>query len=49
MSSHTASHDVWFKMGLAIAAFAISMMFASLLMPADDAPMKAVAADVLGP
>ena len=49
MTSPATIHDDWFKLGLAITAFAVSMLFASLLMPADDVPTATVASDVLGP
>jgi hypothetical protein len=49
MTSPATIHDDWFKLGLAITAFAVSMLFASLLMPADDVATATVASDVLGP
>ena len=49
MSSQGTVHDAWLKVGLAAVAFAISMMLAGLLMPADDNPQAKAVSEVLRP
>lgn len=38
MTLHQVTHDAWFKIGLAATVFAAAMLFANLLLPADDLP-----------
>ena len=47
--SHATTHDDWFKLGLAIMAFAISMMIGSVLTPADDEANPISASDLVVP
>ena len=38
MTLHQVTHDGWFRVALAATVFAAGMLFASLLVPSDDAP-----------
>ena len=49
MTMHQLTQDARFKMMLAATAFAISMLFASMLLTDDDDDVTSVASDVLWP